>query len=230
MKKYDDTHVVVLRRMQLANLAATTAQLAEMFEVTEGTIYAWMEKHDDFRVAVEVLRARANAKVEAALFKKATGYTKKVQKISRDGELVELEEEVPADNASMVFWLKNRAKSEWRDTVTSEISGAGGAPLPMINITLNTMRGQETIIPAVDMTKATGGSVDYHRRKQKLLAEERQKVFKPKVAGQPSSGPPPPPPPPPPEPSAPPSPPDVAVQNSTNEEDEFEDYDEADYK
>lgn len=223
---YKPEYPALISRLTYANVTATNIQLAKILEVSPSAIVLWMEKYEDFRLAVEGLRARANSKVEEALYRKATGYMKKVRKVTKDGDVVETEEEVPADNGAIIFWLKNRARDDWRDTMNSEISGPSGAPLPMINITLNTVKGQETIVPAVDMTKARGGSIDYHKRKQKLLAETRQQTFKPTFSkpqeplqAAPASDLSP-------DPTSTPS----SVAAPTSEDAEFEDYDEADYK
>lgn len=216
MSLYKPAYPVLVSRLAEADVTATNIQLAKILKVSPATISSWMEKHGEFRAAVELVRAKANSRVEEALYRKATGYKKKVQKVTKDGDVVDLEEEVPADNSAMFFWLKNRAKEDWKDTFSTEVTGSGGAPLPMINITLNTVKGQETIVPAVDMTKTRGGSVDYHKRKQRLIAENRQQTFRPQR----------------PEPqNAPePEPESVAAPMPPDEEAEFEDYDEDNYK
>lgn len=35
--------------------------------------------------------------------------------MTKDGEVVELEKEVPGDVTAQIFWLKNRRPEKWRD-------------------------------------------------------------------------------------------------------------------
>ena len=55
--------------------------------------------------------------VENALLKRALGYVSKEQKVTKDGEIIELEKEIPPDTTAQIFWLKNRKPDKWRDKV-----------------------------------------------------------------------------------------------------------------
>ena len=153
---------------------ATEAQLSELFSVSSHTIRKWVVDYPEFGDAVTIARARANSRVERCLFERATGYTHEVEKVfcNKDGDvtIAKYNEHIAPDATAMIFWLKNRERESWRDVNRTEITGSEGAPLPIINITLNTMAGEQQIKPAIDMTKAKGGSLEFHRKK----GEKRQ--------------------------------------------------------
>jgi hypothetical protein len=51
--------------------------------------------------------------VQAALFSRAVGYTRRRQVLDRQGRAVEIEEEMPPDAAAAVKWLQARKPGEW---------------------------------------------------------------------------------------------------------------------
>lgn len=115
---------------RLVRAGATRDALARAFEVAPQTISVWMGTHPDFYAAINSERWAADEKVAAALYKKATGYTRKVTKaMQHNGRpvLAEYTEEVPPDTAAAFIWLKNRQPELWRDR--HEITGADGKPL-----------------------------------------------------------------------------------------------------
>jgi hypothetical protein len=65
-----------------------------------------LRKH--FRHELDTAGTEANARVDAALFQKATG----------------------GDTIAMIFWLKVRAG--WKETTTQEIGGIGGKPISIV--------------------------------------------------------------------------------------------------
>jgi hypothetical protein len=154
--KYDPSFPAIALKLG-SEFAATISQLAKFFEVDPGTIGRWMQEHEEFKSAVLTARALADERVERSLFERATGYTHPAEKIfcNKDGEVTKVPytEHYPPDNVSMIFWLKNRQREDWRDVQHQELSGVAGAPLPVINITLNTPQGQQSIAPAIDTTK-----------------------------------------------------------------------------
>jgi AcrR family transcriptional regulator len=107
--------------------AATINEIAAALNVTRTAIYDWAHKHKDFADAIARARKLADAAVEAALRKKAIGYTTELieQKLSKDGEVFDLKKElhVPSDTAAASYWLKNRDPERWSDKTKVEISG-----------------------------------------------------------------------------------------------------------
>lgn len=106
-----------------ALLGATPAHVASLLEVTERTVYDWMEVHPEFRAAMEQGRLDADANVARSLYKKATGYTHQAVKVFQyQGApvVVPYTEIVAPDTEAAKFWLKNRQPELWKDKVEVE--------------------------------------------------------------------------------------------------------------
>jgi hypothetical protein len=110
----------------MAKLGATDADLASEFAVSIATINLWKVKHPEFSESVKVDKAVADQKVVESLFKRAMGYTvteEEIKVIDGKIERVEVTKHYPPDPTSMIFWLKNRDKANWRDKHEFEHSG-----------------------------------------------------------------------------------------------------------
>lgn len=99
--------------------------------IAAGTLYAWLKDHDEISDAIKKGKAPVDIEVENALFKRATGYTVKVNKpikvktkrqLKDKGtieeehiELVEEEIYIAPDTTAQIYWLKNRRPDKWRD-------------------------------------------------------------------------------------------------------------------
>lgn len=99
--------------------------------IAAGTLYAWLKDHDEISEAIKKGKAPVDIEVENALFKRATGYTVKVNKpikvktkrqLKDKGtieeehiELVEEEVYIAPDTTAQIYWLKNRRPDKWRD-------------------------------------------------------------------------------------------------------------------
>lgn len=119
---------------KLCALGATDAQLADFFDVDETTINEWKKVHPKFSQSVKEAKAESDQLVEQALFKRATGYTRIVERLGKNGAEA-CTEEIPPDPTSMIFWLKNRQPKKWRDKQEHEHTGKDGTPLtPVINL------------------------------------------------------------------------------------------------
>ena len=103
---------------KLCLLGATQADLAEFFGISVERLRSWELKHPEFREALELGRAQADAEVADRLFRRAIGYKRKLQKaFQHQGQpvVVDIEEEMPPDTIAGIFWLKNRRRENWRD-------------------------------------------------------------------------------------------------------------------
>lgn len=98
----------------LAAQGLTDEQMAKELEITTATLYTWYNKHKDFLEAKKRGKEHPDDLVEAAVFKKATGYRYTEESTSRDG-IVSLEKQAHADTTAAIFWLKNRRPEKWRD-------------------------------------------------------------------------------------------------------------------
>lgn len=121
----------------MLKLGATDQQVADMLGVTEATFNNWKKENENFFLSVKSAKEEADAKVEAALYKMATGFDYKAKKpmVVGDGggeahvEIVEYEETVLPNTTSMIFWLKNRQPAKWRDKQEMEHSGGIGVTI-----------------------------------------------------------------------------------------------------
>jgi len=125
--KYKPEYVKLAK--DYTELGATLEQIARFFEVDVASVNRWIEAHPEFRDAIKETRELADSKVEQSLYKRACGLHKTVEKITKDGEIIAVKEEVPPDTAAAFIWLKNRKPKEWRDKQEVEHSGEVGVTL-----------------------------------------------------------------------------------------------------
>lgn len=116
---------------ELAKQNLTDAQIAERFNISPSTICRWKEKYPIFYQSLKRSKANSDDAVEISLFDRACGYSHPAEeiKIQADGTIVRAEtiKHYPPDPTSMIFWLKNRRKEQWRDR--HELTGADGGPV-----------------------------------------------------------------------------------------------------
>ncbi|WP_398457392.1 helix-turn-helix domain-containing protein [Sphingomonas albertensis] len=106
-----------------AEAGATDRDIADLFEVSERTLYRWKHTHPEFAAALVVGKEVADARVEQSLYRRATGYTYDSSKFHMHEGCVIVtpyEEHVPPDTTAAIFWLKNRKPEAWRDKTTVE--------------------------------------------------------------------------------------------------------------
>lgn len=124
----------------VAELGANKTQVAKVLNVSPQTVENWKEKLPDFGDAVKAAEKEANEKVKAALYKRCLGFKREAVKIMQyQGEVVEANymEYYPPDVQACLEWLKKRDPENWRDITRQEITGADGASIPVINISLH---------------------------------------------------------------------------------------------
>ncbi len=86
------------------------SDLPQRLNLSAATLRRYRKKYPEFAAMLDECRAEAaqlaDDQVEAALFRRATGY---------DTENEEHSRHVPADVKAAIFWLKNRRPDLWRD-------------------------------------------------------------------------------------------------------------------
>lgn len=95
----------------------TDEQIAHNMGIGIRTLYDYKEKYPQISQSLKKGKEIVDYEVENALLKKALGYKVKEQKFTKDGELIEIEKEIPPDTTAGIFWLKNRRPDKWRDKV-----------------------------------------------------------------------------------------------------------------
>jgi len=111
---------------KLCELGATDRQLADFFEVSESTLNLWKIDNKEFSESLKLGKEAPDALVERSLFQRAMGYSHEEDDIRVvNGELVitPIIKHYPPDSTSLIFWLKNRKKDDWRDKQEIEQSG-----------------------------------------------------------------------------------------------------------
>lgn len=101
-------------------LGGTLKDLADAFDVAEGTVVRWCKEHPEFGEAVKRARMLADANIAHSLFKRAMGYQITEMKVvnSQNGpEVFPIEKDVLPDVAAIKFWLTNRQPHLWKDKV-----------------------------------------------------------------------------------------------------------------
>ncbi|WP_199222735.1 hypothetical protein [Dokdonella fugitiva] len=124
---------------RMYEIGATNADVAYALNRAESTIRAWLQDHADFS-AVLKRKGLADAEVERALFRRATGYT--------TGQGVH----IPGHPTAQIFWLKNRQRSKWRDKQEVEHCGATRAvpsPEAIADELVVAARANPTLNPAI---------------------------------------------------------------------------------
>lgn len=119
-------------RLVCSIYGSTIEELANYFNVTDGTIQRWLKRHPEFRDAVHDERSRANIKVTERLFRRAMGFRVGAEKLFYDvkrGVVVRVRttEYYPPNEAAIFFWLKNRMPDKWKDM--KAVNCDLGAPL-----------------------------------------------------------------------------------------------------
>ncbi len=130
LKRYDQgIHPTLCYYMALAGL--TLAQIAEQLGISDRTMDIWVKVHPELRQAIKPGKDFIDNLVEGSLLKRALGY--EVIEVTKERAPVEYKAEgsiliptrwgmkitkkvtkhIPADAASMIFWMKNR--KSWRD-------------------------------------------------------------------------------------------------------------------
>lgn len=115
---------------KLCALGATDAQLADFFEVSISTITLWKVTHPEFSASIKVPKAAADESVQESLYRRAMGYEHDEVDIRVvNGEIIQtpIRKYYPPDSTAMIFWLKNRKPTEWREK--QEIEHSGGVTI-----------------------------------------------------------------------------------------------------
>jgi hypothetical protein len=114
---------------ELCTLGATVNELARFFQVGENAIYDWANKNKEFAKALQLGREACDERVERALYHKALGFEKEIEKevLDKNGEKKVVVEKIyiPPSDTAIQFYLKNRKRSDWRDRQEHEIGRVG---------------------------------------------------------------------------------------------------------
>lgn len=105
--------------LNLAKAGKTRAEIAEIVGINRTTLFRWCISDEKFCNALKETSAIADEMVEASLFQRAIGYTYTEEKVFLcKGEIkkCKVTRHIPPDPTAMIFWLKNRCPTDWRDS------------------------------------------------------------------------------------------------------------------
>lgn len=114
----------------LARRGLSDEDIAKSIGVGKATLYRWKATNDAIRDALRDGKLTADLEVEAALFKKATGFTvtdtKTISFLDKDngemipGKIETVTKHILPDTNAAIFWLKNRCPDLWKDKIVEE--------------------------------------------------------------------------------------------------------------
>lgn len=113
--KYDPSLLQQIEKI-VSIFGSTDEKLAEFLDVNRDTILEWKNQYPEFSGAIKKGKDVFDSNnVELSLLKRAQGYSRTVERVTKTGEVVACIEEVPPDPVSCFFWLKNRHPERWKD-------------------------------------------------------------------------------------------------------------------
>lgn len=113
---------------------AIDSELADFFDVDVSTINNWKQEHPEFLESIDWGKAVQDGLVEKKLFERAVGYRYQQEKITHLGDRVQIEVEAIPDVTAQKFWLNNRRRDRWNESV--DITSGGEQLQTIVNISL----------------------------------------------------------------------------------------------
>lgn len=112
----------------------TNDEIADHIGITQSTFYDWQKKHPEFSEVLKEPKEYCVAKVENAVFARATGIEKTIHEketvtVEKDGKKTVTTTEkdgvcyYPPDTRAAIFYLTNRAGSDWKQKQQTEVTG-----------------------------------------------------------------------------------------------------------
>ena len=131
--KYRPLYALQVRDLRGSGMTAD--EVAKAFGVVTETLYGWVQRYPAFRENWQLGLDIATGRVEESLYKRATGYEARREKVAFDKEgnvqRATYVEHMPADVGAIKYWLGNRAPERWRERASVEHSGPDGGPIEL---------------------------------------------------------------------------------------------------
>lgn len=137
--KYQEYVQPYLKRVEhLCRMGATEQEICQKLGVSVARFGEYKKEFQELRESLKKGRSDADDTVEAALFRRATGYTTEEVKTNTYVDnnnnqrqfRVSVTKEIPPDTTAAIFWLKNRRPEKWRDR--QELGIGGNIPVKLI--------------------------------------------------------------------------------------------------
>lgn len=124
----------------MAEAGFTDREMADFFEVTMTTLYAWRAASPEFNAACRLGKELPDERTVGVLFTMVQGFEYEEEQAikvktgehTEEVQVVRVKRYMPPDKTSVIFWLKNRRKNEWRDVqdVKADVNVTGTAADP----------------------------------------------------------------------------------------------------
>jgi len=111
---------------KLCLLGAIDQELADFFEVDEGTLNNWKNKHPTFKAAIKKGKLTADAEVANALYERAIGYEHDDVHISvYEGTpiITPIKKKYAPDTKAALSWLQIRQLNKWKEEKHLNLTG-----------------------------------------------------------------------------------------------------------
>lgn len=95
----------------------TDEQIAKNMGIVPSTFYEWKKKSKEFSESLKKGKEVVDFEVENALLKRALGYEYEEETYENGVLIKKVKKQVAPDTTAMIFWLKNRKKTQWREKV-----------------------------------------------------------------------------------------------------------------
>jgi len=112
----------------------TIEQIAHNIGIKRITFHGWMNKYPEIAEIALKTREVVDREVENSLFKKAMGFeveeTETIIRVDNKGrevkEVKKYKKYIPPSDTALIYWLKNRKPTEWRDRREVELQALVG--------------------------------------------------------------------------------------------------------
>lgn len=127
-------YLTQVKELRLLRSKVSDKEIAKVLGITYRTFTRWLTTRPAFKAAYDEGGDLADAKVAAALHKRATtGLMVPSEKIflDKEGNIVRAKTKtfIPPDVGAQQYWLNNKAKDQWSSTQKTELSGPQGKPI-----------------------------------------------------------------------------------------------------
>lgn len=137
-KYYDYVHPYLKRIEHLCRMGATEEEICQKLGISISSFALYKAEYSELSESLKRGKSDADDAVEAALFKRATGYTTEEVKTNTYVDnnnnqkqfRTSITREIPPDTTAAIFWLKNRRPEKWRDR--HELGIDGNIPVKLI--------------------------------------------------------------------------------------------------
>lgn len=130
---------------KLAKEGYTDEDIALKLNIGIRTLYDWKKKYPQFMQALKENKDYFDDKVEQALLKRALGYEYEETEMiaSKDGKTSRVKKTkkvIPPDTTAIIFWLKNRQPSKWRNRIELQHEGQIKTEINMQELSIEELR------------------------------------------------------------------------------------------